>query len=178
MNVLYRSWARGPTGSYNMGSHRFTSVFTFALSLCVGHVLAAPPAINLNTGGYLSDGITAVLVTLGPSNATRAYSFNLEYGASFDDLTFLDIDTEGSDNPVAFGVFDAVGTLIASAQSRGSGPDVPPSAGLLNAGQVSFGTAWRPSVGNGLPYWGQEGDISAGLYYVIVALPGSTFSNG
>jgi len=161
-----------------MGSHHIASVCSFALSVCIGNVLAAPPAVSLNTGSYLADGITSVAVTLNPLNSSRAYSFNLQFGASFDDLTFLDIDTEGSDQPGTFGVFDASGTLVASAQSRGSGPDVPPSPGNRNAHQISFGTSWRPSVGNGLPYWGQEGDIPAGLYYVIVAMAGSTFSNG
>lgn len=150
----------------------------FALSLgCFGIASAAPPSTSLDLPAFLPDGVSSTLVPLTPAQTWRAFSFTLEYPAAFNDLTFLDLDSELSETPVSFALFDSSGELVTPAISRGSGPDVAPSASGNNAYQLSFGVPARAAVQNGLAYSGQEGDIPSGLYYVIVAPSGSVFAD-
>lgn len=144
---------------------------------CAGVANAAPPSTSLDLPTFLPDGVSSVLVPLTPAQAWKAFSFTLEHPAAFDELTFLDLDSEMSETPVSFALFDSTGDLVSIAISRGSGPDVAPSASGNNAFQLSFGVPARAAIQNGLAYTGQEGDIASGLYYVIVAPAGSLFAD-
>ncbi len=87
--------------------------------------------------------------------------------------TFLDIDTEGStlapSNDTELGLFKATGQFRATDDDDGSN--------LLS--QLTFGDVGpRPPVGNGQPYNGRDGRLSAGTYYLAVGGYNSTFSDG
>ncbi|HEX8876707.1 MAG TPA: hypothetical protein VF777_08170, partial [Phycisphaerales bacterium] len=136
------------------------------------------PAQSLNVAGSLPDGTSSVTGTLTPANPFKWYKFNVPTDISYTTTKFLDIDTEGSDAPIAFAVYTPDSAVFDFGESRGSGPDAPPSAEENNAFQISYGVARRPGVNNGEQYSGQEGVLPAGEYYLIVAPAGSGFGDG
>lgn len=143
----------------------------------------APVATSLNGGGgSLDDGQTVESNTLDASTPVRWYKFNVASELSYTTQRFLDIDTEDGQNPnpnpASFAVFTPDGAVFDFAESRGSGPDAPPSATDANAFQVSYGVGRRLGVDNGEQYAGQEGVLPAGEYYVAVGLAGTGFGDG
>ncbi|MBX3380007.1 MAG: hypothetical protein KF805_07915 [Phycisphaeraceae bacterium] len=138
----------------------------------------APAATSLNSGnGFLSDGIVQVGGTLTTGAPMKWYKFNTKFEISYAETTFLDIDTEGSDVPTAFAIFDTNSLVFNVSEGRGSGPEpVRPSA--LDNQVISYGVARRPGVGDGLQYAGQEGILPAGQWYMAVAIAGSGFGDG
>ncbi|MBY0112349.1 MAG: hypothetical protein K2Y21_05975 [Phycisphaerales bacterium] len=146
----------------------------------IGEVEApAPiPAQSLNVAGSLPDGINQIAGTLTPANPFKWYKFNIPTDINYANTKFLDIDTEGSASPVAFAIYTPDSAVFDFGESRGSGPDAPPSTNDANAFQISYGVARRPGFGNGEQYSGQEGTLPAGEYYLIVAPAGSGFGDG
>ena len=154
------------------------SAYIFGLA---GEVEAPAPvaATSLNDGGgFLPDGVNQIAGTLTPAQPFRVYKFNIKNDVNYTNTSFLDIDTEGSDVPVSFAIYTPNSAVFDVGESRGSGPDVPPSLEDNNAFQVSYGVARRPGFGNGEQYSGQEGTLPAGEYYMVVALPGSAYGDG
>ncbi|MBY0112351.1 MAG: hypothetical protein K2Y21_05985 [Phycisphaerales bacterium] len=140
---------------------------------------AAPAAQSLNGGGgVLPDGISQIAGTLTPSSPFKWYKFNVATDINYANVKFLDIDTEGSSAPVSFAIFASDSSVYDEAESRGSGPDTPPSQDGNNAFQISYGVARRPGFGNGEQYSGQEGVLAAGEYYLLVAPAGAGFGDG
>lgn len=137
--------------------------------------LDPPPATSLDAGSWLPDGVAQVANSITVASPFRFYSFHLQYDVDYPNVTFLDIDTEGSFGPMVLAIFDAGGSLVAVSEPRGGGPGVPPNPS--NNAQLSFGVGLRAGVDNGHRYSGQEGDLPAGLYYLVIACPGSTFAN-
>ncbi len=137
-------------------------------------------ATNLNDGGgFLGDGVQQMPGTLSTAAQYRWYSFNTKYEISYAQTTFLDIDTEGSDQPTSFAVYTPDSAVFDVAESRGDGPDpVHPSANGDDNFQISYGVARRAGVGAGDQYSGQEGILPAGQYYIAVALNGAGFGDG
>ena len=136
------------------------------------------PAESLNVAGALPDGVNQIAGTLTPANPFKWYKFNVTTDISYAQVKFLDIDTEGSDAPTAFALYTPDSAVFDFSESRGSGPDAPPSANDANAFQISYGVARRPGFGNGEQYSGQEGTLPAGEYYLVVAPAGSGFGDG
>ena len=160
---------------------QFPGVLTGYVFGLVGAVEAPPaiPAQSLNDGGgALPDGVNQIAGTLTPANPFKWYKFNIPSDINYTNVKFLDIDTEGSDQPTAFAIYTPDSAVFSFGESRGSGPDTPPSAGDNNAFQNSFGVARRPGFGNGEQYSGQEGTLPAGEYYLVVAPAGSGFGDG
>jgi hypothetical protein len=139
---------------------------------------APVPAESLNDAGSLPDGINTIAGTLTPANPFKWYKFNIPTDINYANVKFLDIDTENSDAPVAFAIYTPDSAVFDFGESRGSGPDAPPSENDANAFQISYGVARRPGFNNGEQYSGQEGNLPAGEYYLIVAPAGSGFGDG
>ena len=158
-------------------SNQTQTAYVFGL---IGAVEApAPiPAESLNVAGSLPDGTNQITGTLTPGSPFKWYKFNVNSDIDYTNVKFLDIDTEGSDAPVAFALYTPDSAVFDFGESRGSGPDAPPSAAENNAFQISYGVARRPGIGNGEQYSGQEGVLPAGEYYLIVAPAGSGFGDG
>ncbi|HEX8875640.1 MAG TPA: hypothetical protein VF777_02765, partial [Phycisphaerales bacterium] len=137
------------------------------------------PAQSINDGGgFLPDGTSSLTGTLTPANPFKWYKFNIKNDVNYANVSFLDIDSEGSDAPVSFAIYTPNSAVFDFGESRGSGPDTPPSNDENNAFQISYGVARRPGVNNGVQYSGQEGVLPAGEYYLIVAPAGSGFGDG
>ncbi|MFN9977694.1 MAG: hypothetical protein ACK58T_48085, partial [Phycisphaerae bacterium] len=139
---------------------------------------AAIPAESLNVAGALPDGVNQITGTLTPANPFKWFTFNSPTDINYANVKFLDIDTEGSDAPTAFAIYTPDSAVFDFGESRGSGPDAPPSENDANAFQASYGVARRPGFGNGEQYSGQEGTLPAGEYYLVVAPAGSGFGDG
>ncbi|MBX3380006.1 MAG: hypothetical protein KF805_07910 [Phycisphaeraceae bacterium] len=137
----------------------------------------APAATSLNTGGFLSDGIVQVSGNLTTAAPFKWYKFNTKNEISYAETTFLDIDTEGSDVPTAFAIYDSNSQVFDVSEGRGSGPDTARPSDADNQ-QISYGVARRPGVGDGEQYSGQEGVLPAGEWYMAVAIAGSGFGDG
>ena len=136
------------------------------------------PAVDLDgANGFLADSITQVSSTLTALQPFRVYKFMTRFPADYANGTFLDIDTENSGGPVAFALYKPNSSVYQVAESRGSGPDAPPSAGNRNAFQMSFGVARRLGPGNAAQYAGQEGDLAPGEYFLVVAPAGTAFGD-
>lgn len=149
--------------------------------LLQGEIEAPAPieGTSLNdAGGYLPDGVSTVATQLTPATPYRVYRFDIRHDVNYANGSFLDIDTEGSDQPVRFAIYTPNSEVFDVSESRGSGPDVPPSVAGNNAYQVSYGVARRPGFGNGEQYSGQEGTLPAGSYYLVIALTGTGFGDG
>lgn len=147
----------------------------------VGQVVNTPliSAININSSsGFLPDGTVSASNTITAAIPFVSYTFNLKNPINLSQLTFFDIDSEGSSAPMAIALYRADSTLVATGQSRGSGPDAPPSAQNRNAYQLSFGTPRRSGTDNGAAFEGQEGSLAAGQYFLVVALAGTSFADG
>ena len=139
---------------------------------------ATVPAVELNANnGFLADSITQVNNSLTPLQPYRVYRFVTRFPANYANVTYLDIDTEASSQPITFALYKPNSSVYQVAESRGSGPDVPPSTGNLNAFQMSFGVGRRVGPANAAQYAGQEGDLPAGEYYLVVAPAGTTFGD-
>ncbi len=136
------------------------------------------PAESLNVAGALPDGVNQITGTLTPASPFKWYKFNVPTDINYANVKFLDIDTEGSAAPTAFALYTPDSAVFDFGESRGSGPDVPPSVDDNNAFQASYGVARRPGFGNGEQYSGQEGVLPAGEYYIVVAPAGSGFGDG
>ena len=137
------------------------------------------PAESINDGsGFLADGVNQITGTLTVASPFKWYKFNVPTDINYANVKFLDIDTEGSAAPVAFAIYTPDSAVFSFGESRGSGPDAPPSANDANAFQNSYGVARRPGFGNGEQYSGQEGTLPAGEYYIVVAPAGSGFGDG
>ncbi|MBY0112352.1 MAG: hypothetical protein K2Y21_05990 [Phycisphaerales bacterium] len=139
---------------------------------------AVVPAVDLDSqNGFLADSITQVNNSLTSLQPYRVYKFVTRFPADYANITYLDIDTEGSSRPITFALYKPNSSVYQVAESRGSGPDLPPSSGNLNAFQMSFGVGRRTGPGNAAQYGGQEGDLPPGEYYLVVAPAGSTFGD-
>ncbi|HEX8875639.1 MAG TPA: hypothetical protein VF777_02760 [Phycisphaerales bacterium] len=155
-----------------------TQAYVFLLQ---GEIEAPAPiaGVSIDGGnGFLPDGTSNVSDQLTPATPYRVYKFNVKNDVNYANTSFLDIDTENSDQPVRFAIYTPNSEVFDVAESRGSGPDAPPSAGGNNAFQISYGVARRPGVNNGEQYSGQEGTMPAGEYYLVVALNGTGFGDG
>ncbi|MBS0190857.1 MAG: hypothetical protein U0573_03055 [Phycisphaerales bacterium] len=156
-----------------------TCSYVFGLTGQLPSAAAAPSAISLNTGSFLSDGPKFVSGSLSTATQLRWYKFNTKFDISYDAGTYLDIDTENSDQPVAFAMYTPDGLVFDIAESRGNGPDpVRPSEDGLDNYQISYGTARRPGIGDGVQYSGQEGVLPAGEHYMVAAMSGAGFGDG
>ena len=82
---------------------------------------------------------------------------------------FLNIDTEGSADDLAMGLYDNGGTLLAFDADSGSG----------TAAQLTFGLGRAAAVGDGEQYDGRDGQLTAaGDYYLAVGPAGTSFAGG
>ncbi len=136
------------------------------------------PAVDLDgQNGFLADSITQVNNSLTPLQPFRVYKFVTRFPADYANVTYLDIDTENSAQPITFALYKPNSSVYQVAESRGSGPDTPPSTGNLNAFQMSFGVGRRIGPGNAAQYSGQDGDLPPGEYYLVVAPAGTTFGD-
>ncbi len=86
--------------------------------------------------------------------------------------TFLDIDTEGSllapSNDTELGLYKADGTFVTTDDDDGTD--------FLT--QLTYGSgSGNPPPGNGQPYNGRDGSLTAGTYYLALAGYNSTFGN-
>jgi hypothetical protein len=124
----------------------------------------APSSIDL---GVLATPGTIASPVAVPASGFRWYHFRLNRAVRADLARYLDIDTANSSLPPSglllqddtqMILFDSSGAPIAS--------DDDSCQGLMS--QLSFGAGTRPPTGDGLPYAGQNGDLSTGDYYVVV----------
>jgi hypothetical protein len=169
--------------AFGAGNERryISSTRTQALVLRLVGAIEAPSPVaaeSLNVAGSLPDGTNTIAGTLTPANPFKWYKFNIPTDINYANVKFLDIDTENSDAPVAFAIYTPDSAVFDFGESRGSGPDTPPSENDANAFQISYGVARRPGFNNGEQYSGQEGNLPAGEYYLIVAPAGSGFGDG
>jgi hypothetical protein len=175
-SLVHSAFGAGNERRY--ASQSKSAAYIFGLA---GQIEAPAPvaATSLNdSGGFLPDGVNQIAGTLTAAQPFKVYKFNIANDVNYANTSFLDIDTEGSDAPVAFAIYTPNSAVFDFSESRGSGPDAPPSANDANAFQASYGVARRPGFGNGEQYSGQEGTLPAGEYYLVVALPGSSFGDG
>lgn len=146
----------------------------------VGVFPSPPPAFSATIingpNGFLADGNSSVTGNLTTSEKSKWFKFNTKYDISYAQTTFMDIDTEGSAAPVEFALYTPDSHVFQISSGRGEGPD-PFRPSNLDNQQMSFGVARRPGVGAGEQYSGQEGDLPAGEYYLVVALAGSGFGD-
>jgi hypothetical protein len=119
-------------------------------------------------------------LVVGPSNygggAWKWFRFTVAGAADKAEGTFLDIDTFGAKVPkhqdnqflddTLIGLYDDAGTLVAS--------DDDSCAGFMS--QLSFGAGVRAPKGDGVPFDGRDGNLSAGTYYLAVGPAGLVFS--
>lgn len=135
----------------------------------LGDITEPPPsAIDL---GQLADGPSILTAPL-PEGTVRWYRFEIAQGAQDALLTYLDIDTEGSEPNLGPGsvlaLYTASGDLLAVDQNDGS----------FDLSQLSFGIGRRPSVGGARQYDGRDGELPPGVYYVALAGAGALFGGG
>jgi hypothetical protein len=130
-----------------------------------GSVPPAPsvaPTVDQDFATILAPGAQSAETAAGPFN-TSWYKFTLAEGTSA--TTYVDVHTSlTTSNTVdcEIAIFDNAGNLIATDDDDS-----------INAhAALSFGAAGspRPAVGDGLAFDGRDGDLSAGDYYVGVAL--------
>ncbi len=124
--------------------------------------------------GTIGSGTTVTrssVATPGPY-AFRWYRFTVPAGLTATGGVYLDIDTNESivdltQTDTEIGLFRADGTLAASDDDDGLG-----LAGLL-----SFGSGTRPGTED-FAYYGQDGALAAGEYYLVIAPWDAVFSDG
>ncbi|HEX8875304.1 MAG TPA: hypothetical protein VF777_01045 [Phycisphaerales bacterium] len=139
---------------------------------------ATVPAVDLiASGAPLPDSIVQVSNSLTSVQPYRVYRFQIANPADYANGTYLDLDTENSAQPITFAIYRSNSSVFQVAESRGSGPDTPPSLNNRNAFQMSFGVGRRIGPANAAQYAGQEGDLPAGEYYLVVAPAGTTFGD-
>jgi hypothetical protein len=129
----------------------------------------APPAsTNLGTAVYPGSSVSGVAFTAGQ---IKWFSFTVPAAVPGAPGRFLDLDTFGSvladsfPNDTTIGLYDSTGVFIAQ--------DDDSCAGFTS--QLSFGAGVRPPTGDGVPYDGRNGSLSAGVYYLAVGAYPSTF---
>jgi len=86
-------------------------------------------------------------------------------GGTFDGQ-FFDMDTEGSAQDLAIGLYDTTGARVGFDNDGGSGTNA----------QLSYGMGRRAAEGDGEQYDGRHGELLAGTYYLAVAPAGATFA--
>lgn len=125
----------------------------------------APPG-SVDLGELEQPGTSLSIPILGgTSGDVRWYRFTIATPVAAAAGTYLDIDTIGSaltgDPPddTIIALYNASGELIASDDDSGTG----------FTSQLTFGAGTRPALGEGQPYNGRHGSLSAGDYYLALA---------
>jgi hypothetical protein len=97
------------------------------------------------------------------------YTFTLTGDISDTALTYLDIDTEGSNFNTAMALYSSTGNVRASDQAGGSGDN----------SQLSFGIGRRAGNGDGEQFDGYDGELLAadGPFYLAVCQGDATFND-
>ncbi|GJQ30159.1 MAG: hypothetical protein HBSAPP03_20430 [Phycisphaerae bacterium] len=97
------------------------------------------------------------------ANGVKIYCVTITADAIDENYGYINIDTEGSDNAFALGLFDSTGTLIASNDGGGSGV-------LGSNSQLTFGIGRLAAAGaGGRQYDGRHYNGTAGLVKGLLA---------
>ncbi|MFN0011268.1 MAG: hypothetical protein ACKVS8_06440 [Phycisphaerales bacterium] len=118
-----------------------------------------------------------------PSRAGMAtYRLTLGRPISRDDDTFLDVRLDrdlgtGIDVPSSLALYNADGDLMASdiGEGGGGGGDIETEAPGLY-GMLSFGSGRRPAQPGGYAFDGRDGELPAGVYFIVVSAPTALYS--
>ncbi len=113
------------------------------------------------------DGLTTRAIALVADDYVKWYRLCLSAPATDSDLRYLSMDTEGSQQAMALGLYRDDGALLATDDGSGSGTN----------SQLTFGVGRSAGVGNGAQYDGRDGELPAGTYYLAIAGSGSQFGS-
>jgi len=141
---------------------------TWNIQFRTGRLSITPPPAVVDLGSIGIGGLLSGSQTITPGQV-RWFRFRVLDGVSFDDSTYLDIATPGSElgvrDDTVIGLYRAAGRFIV-ADDDGYGGFAGPSL-------LSFG------VGSSIPgtSTGQDGPLSPGEYYLAVTTPEATFNS-
>ncbi len=177
-----------PAGEYYLAVGYHNVNFGGSFNVSTADLVGGTLRINFNSGVQLPNATPVANLALGALAATPEYvnsftaavppagtywlSFNVPDGIDSFSRSFLDIDTEGTDGiDTTLLVFNAsTGAFLAGDGGGGSGAN----------SQLSWGSGYRPGVGDGFPYDGFLGDLLPGdsLLIAVVTAPIDSFGDG
>ncbi|HEX2838788.1 MAG TPA: hypothetical protein VHN77_11765 [Phycisphaerales bacterium] len=131
-----------------------------------GAVAVPAPTTTYDIGGVV-DGVTPMPFAV-QGTLLRWVRVTLANPVTDEALRMLSIDTEGSNADLALALYAEDGTLLATDEDSGHGPNA----------QLTFGMGRSAGVGDGAQYDGRDGQLPAGVYYIGVARGGAAFSQG
>jgi hypothetical protein len=177
-----QSGSRLPAGDYMLAvSNYFTEFFprfavttdyidsgTWNVQFRTGRLNITPPPAVVDLGSIGIGGLISGSQAITPGQV-RWFRFRVLDGVNFDDSTYLDIATVGSElgfrDDTVIGLYRAAGRFIVA--------DDDGYAGFAGPSLLSFG------VGSAIPEAsaGQDGPLSPGEYYLAVTTPEATFGS-